>query len=313
MRRNRYNLVETLGVLIGILACWDRPALAADTAQEFPYVLPYELGDREFAPGDKIMIEELRGTSQTITTGQTYCVTGSYTLASKDKADLSFFATTKNPNPTPIDSKQTVRIKKGSGSFRLIKRMDEDGYLHVSFYAGSSFGGVYFGQGEWVLRDKHFSLLEDSSHSKEARSPDRQPGLGNGLNLTGPNQVLFEYLGNPVEPPAKLNPAYSKEGLTKTIESAAQTAAISLRRLEIDDSEFPFLVGVVCGSGQADKLKAQIRTLTEYTFAGGVGGDTSYAMNIVPYPAFPPHAGQRIYRRMLLREAVLLDKINAQP
>jgi hypothetical protein len=142
--------------------------------------------------------------------------------------------------------------------------------------------------------------------------PETQAALANGLSMDGPNQILFNYLGNPVEPPADMNPVYTKEGLTKSIQSAAQNAGISLKRLEIDDSEFPFLVGVICESGQADKLKEQIRKMPDYTWAGGVGGDTSYAMNIVPYRAFPPEAGQRIYRRLLLREAVLLDKINAR-
>jgi len=312
MRKNHSHTLGTFGLLTTLLFALARVALADNTAQEFPYALPYELGDWEFAPGDKIMIEELRGTGQTITTGQTYCVTGSYTLASKDHADLSFFATTKNPNPTPIDPKQTVRIKKGSGSFRLIKTMNEDGYLHVSFYSGSSFGGVYFGQGEWVLHDKHFSLLQDAVRSRESAASDTGSTSQKEVSVNGPNRTLFDYLGNPVEPPANMEPAYTKDALTKAIQSAAQTAGVALKRLEIDDSEFPFLVGVICEAGQADKLKEQIRKLTDYAYAGGVGGETSYAMNIVPHRAFPPHAAQRIYRRMLLREAVLLDKINAQ-
>jgi hypothetical protein len=312
MRKNTCKAVGTLGLVSVTLAMIARPLLADDSAQEFPYTLRFEVGDKEFAEGDNITIQELRGTSETITTGQTYCVTGSYTLNSKEQAELSLFATTSNPNPTPVYPKQTVRIKKGSGSFRLIKTMNEPGYLHVSFYSGSSFGGLYFGQGEWVLRDKHFSLLEDSKRSSQTASPDSPAALGNGLSLDGPNQILFNYLGNPVEPPENLNPAYTKAGLTKAIQSAAQSAGVSLKQLEIDDSEYPFLVGVVCESGQADKLKEQIRKLTDYTYSGGVGGDTSYAMNIVPYPAFPPQAGQRIYRRLLLREAVLLDKINAR-
>src|SRR5712671_7428422 len=98
MRKNHYHTLGSLGLLTTLLFTLDRVALADNTAQEFPYGLPFELSDWEFAPGDKIMIEELRGTSQTITTGQTYCVTGSYTLASKDHADLTFSATTKNPN-----------------------------------------------------------------------------------------------------------------------------------------------------------------------------------------------------------------------
>ena len=41
-----------------------------------------------------------------------------------------------------------------------------------------------------------------------------------------------------------------------------------------------------------------------------MGGGTSRAMNIVPSSAFPADASQRIYHRLMLREAVLYNKIN---
>src|SRR6266481_6234628 len=123
--------------------------------RDFPFALNYELGKTLFAPGDSITIRELRGTSETITPEGTYWVEGTYTLASKDEANLAFFATTKSSAPSPIDARQTAVIKKGTGSFELIKKMNGDGFLHLSFYpipSGSDFGGIYFGQGDWVLR-----------------------------------------------------------------------------------------------------------------------------------------------------------------
>ncbi|MCX6903185.1 MAG: hypothetical protein NTW03_06830 [Verrucomicrobia bacterium] len=139
------------------------PAATDEATDQFSKVIPYELGDAEFAPGDNITIRAVRGTKDSIQPGGTYAVEGTYTLNSKEEASLALFATTRNSSPSPIDAKQSVRIKKGTGAFRLIKTMTTDGYLHVSFYplpAGRGFGGVYFGQGEWVLRHKGFSYMD---------------------------------------------------------------------------------------------------------------------------------------------------------
>jgi len=68
---------------------------------------------------------------------------------------------------------------------------------------------------------------------------------------------------------------------------------------------------VVCANkSDMEKLKDQVRTMTGYKCSGGVGGDDSYAMNVVPSSVFPADARQQIYRRMMLREELLSDKIN---
>ncbi|HZR16218.1 MAG TPA: hypothetical protein VFE51_02725 [Verrucomicrobiae bacterium] len=301
-------LVVSSSAAIGLLAA---TTASDELKEEFPQAVQFDLGDKEFAPGDNITIEGLRGTTAAIQPGGTYCVTGTYTLNSQDEADLSFFATTTNKVLTPFESRQTMHVMKGTGAFLLVKKMTEDGYLHVSFYSrrnGQGFGGVYFGQGQWVLRDKHFSYTKTGTQMEEHTMPHEE------VSFTGPNKVLFDYLGNPVAPPSSIDPAYTKEGLTSATRTAAQNAGISLLALEIDDSEFPFLVGVVFADpGDKQKFKEQIGQLPAYSFSGGVGGDTSYAMNLVPYKAFPRDSGQRIYRRMMLREAVLYDKITTGP
>jgi hypothetical protein len=298
--------------LFSIVTAWCALLLLAATialgqpGQRFPYVLQYELGDSEFAPGDSITIEGLQGTTGAIQPGGSFIVTGTYTLESQEEADLSFFATTTNRTPTPIDPEQTVRVKKGAGSFSLIKKMTSDGYLHLTFYSratGQGFGGVYFGQGQWVLRNKQFSYSNAASQRQETAAPEQ-------TSNSGPNQVLFNYLGNPVVPPPNMDAAYSREGLIGAMETAAQNAGISLVKVEIDDSEFPFLVGVVFARpGDKEKLKEQIVKSGTYSSTGGVGGDINYAMNIVPYNAFPRESGQRIHRRMMLRESILYDRI----
>ena len=158
MSTRRSHLLRLLAIVITITFSCAPPGPAAteDATPDLPRAVRFKLGDANFASGDNITITRMRGTTETIATGGTYCVEGTYTLASRDEADLAFFSTSiAASGPSPIDPKQHVRIKKGTGSFRLVKTLKEDGYLHLSFYpvpSGSDFGGVYFGQGKRILR-----------------------------------------------------------------------------------------------------------------------------------------------------------------
>ncbi len=135
--------------------------------------------------------------------------------------------------------------------------------------------------------------------------PDRPP--------TEPNKALYDFLGEPVAPPAGLNPAYSKDGLTKAVQRAAQKAGVSLKRIMIDDSEFPFLVGVVCAKGDVDKLNDPIGKMAGYSYSGSVSSDTCKAMNIIPYRFFPRRDGDRIERRMNVRMEMLYYRLLSEP
>ena len=275
------------------------------TSGNLPHAVRYELGYAAFAPGDHITIQQVRGTRETIATGATYSVEGIYTLGSRDEANLAFYTTTiSDSGPTPVDPEQHVRIKKGTGSFHLVKTLSEDGYLHVSFYpvvSGNDFGGVYFGQGNGVLRNKGFSHLD---HPGNGGSPP--------VSLSGPNQALLEYLGNPVEPSANLDARYTKEGLISAMQLAGRNAGVALRKVAIDDSEYPFLVGVICGESDFPKLKDQIKKMDGYAYNGGTGSHTCYAFSIIPYEVYPPEASQRIHHRLMLRTQVFYDKLSAQ-
>lgn len=300
----------TLPALLTLWLALAVPAATNSIAAGFSSAVPFELGEGGFLPGDSITIQRVTGTSPTIRTGETYCVEGTYTLASKEKAHLALYATAQSAVPTPDDPGQSTLIEKGTGTFRLVKTMREEGYLHVSFYpvpSGSSFGGIYFGQGEWVNRDKGWSRL-----ATHPRSPDHvttASSTGGPVSLTGANQALLEYLGDPVEPPADMSAAYSKDGLIKAVQTAARNAGITVKRVEIDDSEYPFLVGVICSEGDYPKLKDQLRKLAGYAYNGSVGGDTHNAMNIVPYQVYPPALFERITHRTGLRMQVLHHKL----
>ena len=95
-----------------------------------------------FRPGDSIVIDRIEGTAATLTPGNTYTVTGHYTLSSCDQAMLHVYATNGE-----TQSKQGPAVKRGSGPFTRIFKFIGDGYPHLSYYpvgGGSGFGGVYF-------------------------------------------------------------------------------------------------------------------------------------------------------------------------
>jgi hypothetical protein len=313
MNRIRHLLCCALPALLALSLAREAFGGTNTTAVEFPAAVQFELGAAEFLPGDSITIESVRGTSSTIRTGETYCVEGTYTLASKEKANLALYATTTTRVATPTDSSQIMRIEKGSGRFRLVKTMREEGYLHISFYpvpSGSSCGGVYFGQGNWVLRQKGWSDLKQQGGLVDrigAAASEGEPAT-----LAGPNRALLRYLGAPVEPPADLDAAYGKAGLIKAVETAAQNAGISVRRVVIENSEFPFLVGVVCKEGDTAKLTEQFRKMPGYAYNGSTSTSTHSVFNLVPYRVFPSGTSERISHRTGLRCQVFLGKLLAQ-
>jgi hypothetical protein len=302
------NIGRCVAAILLVASLSAQPAENDATAQ-FPYEIKFEVGDTEFAGGDNITVEHVRGTMPGIAVGATYLVEGTYTLASREEADLSLFATTSDPTPTPIDPGQTGRIQKGPGAFRLMKKMGTEGYLHVTFYdlqSGKGFGGVYFGEGKWVLHNKRFSFRDapksnseqvNESASKPTGSADRSPDL-------------CAYLGAPVAVPAGIDPRYQAEGLVKAVNAAAQSGGITLKNVHIEDSEFPFLVGVECEDADFRKLGDELKKLDGYEYSGSVGGHNHHAINITPWRAFPSESAQRIGRRMTLRQQILYDRIS---
>lgn len=126
------------------------------------------------------------------------------------------------------------------------------------------------------------------------------------------NEALYDFLGQPVAPPVGLNPIYTREGLTAAVEQAARDANVSLKKLEIDDSEFPYLVGVVTEDGQADKLNAAIGKVPGFKYQGSVSSGPTKAMNIIPFEAWPRADRDRIERRLSIRMQMLYYRILAE-
>jgi beta-lactamase regulating signal transducer with metallopeptidase domain len=172
-RRNlmtRVSLKMILAITLGLLAvAFMFSTVAAAPAQqsstnELSHVVPFELGTSYFPNGDVITIEEVRGTADAISAGNTYQVKGTYKLVSQDKALLAIYETTKGPQSIPVMQTQKMRVEKGEGHFSLIFYMWSSGSPHVSFYpvpAGSSFAGVYFGTGDSVFRKSRATVVDN--------------------------------------------------------------------------------------------------------------------------------------------------------
>jgi beta-lactamase regulating signal transducer with metallopeptidase domain len=128
-------------------------------APEFPFAIPFELGETKFLNGDEITILEVRGTADTFVTENIYWIKGTYTLASHDKAALQASVTVTDSGTSTARSfavkAQNLIVNQGTGTFTLFLPMSYSGCPHVSFYpvdGGTGFGGIYFGTGNSVHR-----------------------------------------------------------------------------------------------------------------------------------------------------------------
>jgi beta-lactamase regulating signal transducer with metallopeptidase domain len=140
-----------------VLACLAAPEASRDAGYDVSHIVKFEIGRTEFRDGDKITIDEVHGTSDTITAGNLYIVKGSYHLASEKSATLAAFVTDNGSDPQgrqmqniPTQRTQSMTTDQGSGRFTLIVYLWYEGNPHISFYpanGGNSFGGVYFGTG----------------------------------------------------------------------------------------------------------------------------------------------------------------------
>lgn len=98
--------------------------------------------------GDMITVETVRGPSETLSPGNTYEVSGTYRLVSRDKATLAAWVSansSRDARRLPIPG-ESIAVTKGEGHFSLLFRM-VPGRPHVSFYpfgGGQSLLSAYF-------------------------------------------------------------------------------------------------------------------------------------------------------------------------
>jgi beta-lactamase regulating signal transducer with metallopeptidase domain len=141
-------------------------AAQQDTPREISHIVRFGLGTTYFQNGDRITIDEVRGTADTLTAGNVYQVKGTYKLVSRDRARLAAFVTTngaRSGGSTPVMRTQEMTVDKGEGRFALLFYMWQDGSPHVSFYpypSGDSFAGAYFGTGNSVYQGSRGKILD---------------------------------------------------------------------------------------------------------------------------------------------------------
>jgi RNA polymerase sigma factor (sigma-70 family) len=164
------------------------------------------------------------------------------------------------------------------------------------------------------LRDAASRAMRAEAEVAQLKSAfESRQGLGTGAATIAPDAssaALINFLGEAVPPPPDMNPAYTKEGLLGAIHQAAQLANVPLKQVQIETSEFPFLVGLVCDSeADFEKLKAQFKNMANYDYRGGTSSHGTYAFNMIPYSSWPSDAAQRIGRRTTVRASMLYDQL----
>jgi hypothetical protein len=166
-------------------------AATATTAAEsisFPEVVPFVQGANSFATGDRITITEVRGTAEAITPGNTYCIKGTYTLASHGQAVLAAYVTAMDAaegRSVPLKV-QKMTVNRGEGTFSLFLPVTIRGWPHVSFYpveTGENLGGNYFGTGSSVLKEWWGSGHTDTA---PAKSTEGTEGTQTSFTFTKP-------------------------------------------------------------------------------------------------------------------------------
>ncbi|HSU55299.1 MAG TPA: hypothetical protein VLT36_14680, partial [Candidatus Dormibacteraeota bacterium] len=92
--------------------------------------------------------------------------------------------------------------------------------------------------------------------------------------------------------------------------AAAQAAGVPAQ-VQIEESEYPFLVGVICSRPSYARLMEELRKDKSYADQGSVGNERCQAMNIVPYAAFPKESSERISHRLTVRMQMLNERLSA--
>jgi hypothetical protein len=157
------------------------------------------------------------------------------------------------------------------------------------------------------LRGMANRAMRAEAEVAQLKSESRQvyAAAASDASVNSTSNTLLTFLGEAVPPPPNLDPAYSKEGLLSAIQQAAQLAGVTLKKVEIETSEFPFLAGVVCNQADFEKVRAQFKNMPGYEYGGSSSSRGTYAFNITPYRSYPSDAAERIGRRMTLRMQML--------
>lgn len=299
-----------------LTAPWKVSADSAVAAEAFPHAIPFESGAAEFAPGDAIAIRSVRGDRPGFELGGRYVVEGTYTLASAPEARIGFSVTTRGRSgKTAVEKEEWRLVKRGTGTFRLVKTYTKEGWPHISYWVnGTSQGGVYFGDGR-----NPETLLSTKSWSDFGKPGGRQTDAGGSRSDRGSlhpvNAAILHYLGEPVQAPKDLDARYAPGAVETAFRGMCSVAGIRVRRLAVDSSEFPHLVyGVLEGTHEYTVLRTLAASVPGYAYAGSVtrrlsDGSTCLSINLTPYERQPLEYRSAIQRRTLVRLEMLAERV----
>lgn len=153
------------------------------------------------------------------------------------------------------------------------------------------------------------SLLSSPAAGPVLQAPKGQPV---SPAISAANQAIGNYLGDPVAPPANLDPKYTSAGMAEAFRALCAAHGIKIQKLAVDTSEFPFLV-----YGQVDappevyrELNTWLKNVPGYTYGGSVTGRTRegttyFSLNMMPSSAFPRENAEAIQRRLMIRLGML--------
>ncbi len=140
-----------VAMALGAIGCAAAPHAPYDSiAARFRYKLDFERGKEESTPKDRVDVLELWGTRPEIEIGGEYLVVGRYTLGSEEQGRVYFYMTGNNwDNSGPTLDLQVAEVRRGTGTFVLLHRMDGPGWFHVNLYgANREVADLYFGKGD---------------------------------------------------------------------------------------------------------------------------------------------------------------------
>lgn len=125
------------------------------------------------------------------------------------------------------------------------------------------------------------------------------------------NAAIMAYLGDPVPPPARIDPKYTAEGLLAAFQALAKRLDYKVQKLAVDDTEFPFLVyGVIEGRADHRDLQTALRSMSGYAYSGSTTGSTRdgstyFSLNMMPTSQYPRSDAEAIRRRLMIRLQML--------
>lgn len=133
-----------------------------------------------------------------------------------------------------------------------------------------------------------------------------------GAATAGHNDAILRYLGEPVPPPANLDPKYAPEGMMAAFKSFCEARGVTVEKLGVDTSEYPFLLyGVVRnGSEFFQQISTELKALPGYAYSGSTtsrskDGEVTFALNMIPGKAHPGEQAESIRRRNMIRLQML--------